>query len=56
MWAGYGKGRPCDGCDTPVEPMTMEHESDCGDGHILRFHPLCASVWTTMLNGDTGPM
>jgi hypothetical protein len=44
-WAGFGNGRPCDGCDETISNANIERELDFEDGHTLRFHDACAAEW-----------
>jgi PAS domain S-box-containing protein len=44
-WAGFGNGRPCDGCDEAILSADIEHELDFEDGRTLRFHDACAVLW-----------
>lgn len=43
VWAGYGTGDLCAGCDRPIEPEDVEYEF--GDGEVIRMHLGCAAVW-----------
>jgi hypothetical protein len=45
MYAGYGKGEPCAGCETPILPAQVEYQWDSADGRTLRFHLGCAGHW-----------
>ena len=45
MFAGYGDGRPCDGCETPITNTQVEWEFDGPDGQAYRFHLGCAGLW-----------
>jgi hypothetical protein len=45
MYAGYGKGEPCAGCETPILPAQVEYEFEAGDGRTIRFHLGCAGLW-----------
>jgi PAS domain S-box-containing protein len=44
-WAGFGKGRPCDGCDQAILSADIEQELDFEDSRTLRLHDACAVVW-----------
>lgn len=52
-WAGFGNGRPCDGCDDPILGGDVEHEIDFDGGRTVRFHAACAVLWqrTVTLTG-----
>ena len=52
LWAGYGKGRPCDGCDKPITTTEIEHEVDLPGGVILRFHVACTGFWRLATGND----
>jgi hypothetical protein len=45
MWAGFGTGQSCDGCDEPIVPAQVEYEFIVGDGRTIRFHLGCAGLW-----------
>ena len=45
LWAGYGNGRRCDGCDKPIMMNEIERELDMPDASILRFHIVCEAFW-----------
>ena len=44
-WAGFGNGRPCDGCDQAILSADIEQELDFEDGRTLRLHDACAVLW-----------
>jgi PAS domain S-box-containing protein len=44
-WAGFGNGRPCDGCGEAIRHADIEQELDFEDGRTLRFHDACAAEW-----------
>ena len=48
MWAGFGNGRPCDGCAEAITGGDVEHEHDLVGGGILRFHAECSVLWQRM--------
>jgi hypothetical protein len=48
LWAGFGNGRPCDGCDDPILAADVEHELDFPHGTTLGFHATCSLVWQRM--------
>jgi hypothetical protein len=48
VWAGFGNGRTCAGCDDPILLADVEHELDFEDGRTLRFHAACALLWQRM--------
>jgi len=45
MWAGYGQGLPCSGCDELILPAQVEYEFPAVDDRIIRFHLGCAGLW-----------
>jgi len=45
IYAGFGKGELCDGCDAPIFPAQVEYEFDAGDDRVIRFHLGCAGLW-----------
>ena len=45
LWAGYGNGRSCDGCEKSITATEIEHELDLPGEVILRFHVACAGFW-----------
>jgi hypothetical protein len=47
-WAGFGKGRLCDGCDESILGADVEDEFDFPDGRTIRFHAACAVLWRRM--------
>jgi hypothetical protein len=49
MWAGFGSGRPCDGCSETILGFDIEHEYDLVDGGVLRFHAVCSVLWERMV-------
>jgi hypothetical protein len=48
MWAGFGNGRPCDGCGDLILGSEVEHEHDLVGGGTLRFHAACSVLWERM--------
>jgi hypothetical protein len=44
MWGGFGNGRICSLCRELIQRDQMELEVET-DGHCLRFHVVCQSVW-----------
>jgi hypothetical protein len=40
-FAGYGTGRLCDGCDTPILATEMEYEVEARDRRRISFHIRC---------------
>jgi hypothetical protein len=48
LWAGFGKGRACDGCGETIAASDVEHEHDLVSGAIVRFHAACSVLWTRM--------
>ena len=51
LWAGFGNGRPCDGCGEAITGSDVEHEHDLVDGGTLRFHAECSVLWQRMAAG-----
>ena len=49
MFAGYGNGRPCDGCEAPIVAHQLEYEFDRTEGQTVRFHLGCAGLWEAEL-------
>jgi len=45
MYAGFGKGELCDGCETPIFPAQVEYEFDADDGRVIKLHLGCAGLW-----------
>ncbi|HEU5321147.1 MAG TPA: hypothetical protein VFX28_10115 [Methylomirabilota bacterium] len=45
MYAGFGQGHPCDGCDQPIAPTQVEYELDSSEGRSIRLHLGCAGLW-----------
>ena len=45
MYAGFGTGEPCDGCETPILPAQVEYEFETAGGRVIRFHLGCAGLW-----------
>lgn len=45
MYAGFGNGEPCAGCDTPILPAQVEYEFEAADGSPIRLHLGCAGLW-----------
>ena len=45
MFAGFGNGDSCDGCETPILPAQVQYEFDAGDGRVIKFHLGCAGLW-----------
>src|SRR2546425_12123488 len=50
-WAGFGNGRPCDGCDQAILSADIEQELDFEDGRTLRLHEACAALWRRETGG-----
>src|SRR5262245_15918943 len=38
MYAGYGDGNRCDGCETSILRAQVEYEFDSPEGSTFRFH------------------
>jgi hypothetical protein len=47
LWGGYGSGQLCSLCGRPIQLKEIEYEIPPGEGegHMLRFHLVCLSVW-----------
>jgi len=45
MLAGFGSGKPCNGCETPILAAHAEYEFDAGEGRVIRLHLRCAGLW-----------
>jgi hypothetical protein len=43
MFAGYGRGELCGGCDHPIQPDDIEYEFV--NGKMIRMHIGCAALW-----------
>jgi hypothetical protein len=48
MFAGYGTGAPCAGCDLAIRSSEVEHEMVFGDGRAFAFHIACANIWRAL--------
>jgi hypothetical protein len=48
IWAGYGNGTVCDGCEISIEPKEVEHEVELENGRTLHFHIACARLWLSL--------
>src|SRR5215510_6758026 len=49
VWAGYGKGQRCDGCDAVILPAQVEYTFTI-DERSFRLHVGCFGLWEA--NGD----
>jgi hypothetical protein len=45
MYAGFGSGKICDGCETAILPAQVEYQFDDPYGRVIRFHLGCAGLW-----------
>ena len=45
MYAGYGTGRVCMGCDEPIHRREVEYETEYADGRAYLLHLACAGLW-----------
>jgi len=46
MYAGFGNGSSCDGCDQPIHRPQVEYEFQADDNkRTIRFHIGCAGLW-----------
>ena len=52
LWAGFGKGQSCEGCDEPVSANEVEHEHDLDGGGTVRFHAACSVLWLRMTGAN----
>lgn len=49
LWAGFGNGRPCEGCGAAILGTEVEHEHDLVGGGTLRLHAVCSVLWARMV-------
>src|SRR5215475_8452757 len=54
MYAAYGVGRPCAGCDDAIGPQDPEYEADCGEGRTYYLHLGCAALWNAQARRSPG--
>jgi hypothetical protein len=54
MFAGYGTGAPCAGCDLAIRPSDVEHEMVFEDGRAFAFHLACANIWRALKDAPAG--
>lgn len=47
IYAGYGQGDLCAGCDHPIDHDEVEYEF--GNGQRVRMHLGCAALWQAEL-------
>ena len=47
VYAGYSRGRVCDGCGDRIEPGQMEHELPGPVGPVF-MHAECFRLWQTI--------
>lgn len=45
MFAGYGDGKLCDGCELAIARSQVEWEFTTPQGQSVRFHLGCAALW-----------
>ena len=45
VWAGYGTGHPCYGCDQPIDGTDVETEINLAGALLLRLHQRCFAIW-----------
>ena len=45
VWAGYGTGHRCYGCDQPIDRTEIETEIDLAGALLLRLHRRCFAMW-----------
>ena len=49
MYAGYGTGRACSGCDDAIGPNEVEYEALYNEGRSYHLHLGCAAFWDTQV-------
>ena len=47
--AGFGNGRPCDGCDQAILSADIEQELDFEDGRTLRLHDAVTVEFSSLM-------
>ena len=45
MYAGYGTGRACVGCDHEISAKEIEYEAVYNEGQTYHLHLGCAALW-----------
>jgi hypothetical protein len=45
MYAGFGNGKFCHGCETPILSAQIVYQFEASDRRVVRFHLGCASLW-----------
>jgi hypothetical protein len=48
VWAGFGSGLRCDGCEAPILPRHVEYEI-VAEGLRVRLHIGCHGLWDAEL-------
>src|SRR2546425_2449752 len=49
VWAGWGGGRTCNGCEQPITTTEIEDEVELGGAVVLRLHRRCFTIWQEAL-------
>jgi hypothetical protein len=52
MYAGFGTGRACSGCDKAIGPRDVEYEATYDDGRTYSLHLGCAAFWDAQVRRD----
>src|SRR5262245_15741353 len=52
MYAAYGVGRACAGCDDVIGPDEVEYEAHYAEGLSYYLHLGCAALWNTQVRGS----
>ncbi len=55
MWAGDGRGEPCDACDRPITSADIEYEVIVLPDRMFRFHQPCFDAWHQVRAGLMSP-
>lgn len=55
VWAGFGKGLVCDGCDQPITSTDVDHEADVDGAASLHLHRRCLGVWEREVSKPSAP-
>jgi hypothetical protein len=50
MYAGYGRGDRCHGCDEPIAADQVEYELRYDGDRAYRLHLRCTEVWEAECN------
>jgi len=49
LWAGFGSGLTCDGCEEPILNAQVEYQVETDGDHSHRLHMGCAALWQAEL-------